>query len=58
MKLILLQTMLKMGGVCHKKRNVGEILARFDTERLWETAFLILGMQMQKIDPSHRKDIY
>jgi hypothetical protein len=35
--------------ICHQKGNVGEILARFNTEEQVELLFLITGMRMQKI---------
>jgi hypothetical protein len=49
----------KMGRFVIRNGDVGEILARFDTEEQLRTAFPDYpGMRMQKIAPSHRKDIH
>jgi hypothetical protein len=49
----------KIGRFVIRNGNVGEILARFNTEEQVRAAFPDYpGMRMQKITPSHRKDIH
>lgn len=49
----------KTGRFVIRNGDVGEILARFDTENeLRENISKFPGMRMQKVTSSHRKDIY
>lgn len=49
----------KMGRYVIRNGDVGEILARFDTEQeMRDNIKNFPGMRMQRITSSHRKDIY
>lgn len=49
----------KMGRFVIRDGDVGEIKARFDTEKeLRENIINYPGMRMQKVTSSHRKDLY
>jgi hypothetical protein len=48
----------KIGRFVIRNGNVGEILARFNTEQVRAAFPDYPGMRMQKITPSHRKDIH
>ena len=49
----------KTGRFVIRNGDVGEILARFDTEKeMRDSIHLYPGMRMQKVSKSHRRDIY
>lgn len=48
----------RVGRYIVRDGDIGEILARFDTEKeLRENIHLYPGMRMQKVTKSHRRDI-
>jgi hypothetical protein len=49
----------KTGRFVIRNGDVGEILARFDTEQeMRDNIHLYPGMRMQKVTKSHRRDIF